>query len=169
MKTSLFPVIAILLSSNVLSFAIEIPSSLRTASEIEKAKTDAAARKKPIAVLQSSRDATCPYTVGGTMDAIKEFRTKTVMIYVDRGEETSLPKNVQDALASVRSFPRTVIMDPTMTNVIATAGYARDPAQQQKIFKEATKKMRDGTSASAGATASAGTDSFGSFFNKAAK
>ncbi len=120
-----------------------VPKAVKEASELDKAKEEAKTANKPVTIIVSDKDTTCPICSTASSTAIKELKSKTVMVYVKSGETASLPDDVRTALNSAQGkyLPRVVIMDSSLSNVIASFSY-NDDASFKKSIREAEKNMR---------------------------
>jgi hypothetical protein len=120
-----------------------LPNSVHEASNLSKATEEAKAKNKPVTILVTDKNTTCGICAGASLTAIKELKSKTEMVYVKTGETSSLPDPVKTGLNSAtgKYLPQVVIVDHSLTNVIASFGY-NDDASFKKAISEAEKKMR---------------------------
>lgn len=153
MKTLL--VLSSLLIARCAFAGFAVPKAVHEGSAIEKATEEAKAANKPVTILVSDKDTTCPICSAASASAIKELKSKSVMVYVKTGETSSLPAAVTSALSGAQGkyLPRVVILDNSLSEVIAAFSY-NDDASFKKEIREAEKKMRPAKPA--GKTAPAG-------------
>jgi hypothetical protein len=76
------------------------------------------------------------------LDAFEGLKSNTIIIYVYRPDWSKIPRLVRQAISSHQSgkyIPKTVIVDPKITQVIAIVPYTRDPNNRKQLFEEANK------------------------------
>jgi hypothetical protein len=141
MKT--LPIIIALIASPFAFAGFNLPGSIHEAGELSKAADEARAKNKPVAIMVTDKNTTCGICASASLTAVKELKSKTEMVYVKSGETSSLPDPVKVGLNSAtgKYLPQIVIVDSSLTNVIAAFGY-NDPASFKKSITEAEKKMR---------------------------
>ena len=122
-----------------------LPVGVYRIAELEEAQERAKTWKKPISFIYSDDDGSCPLTDAASLDAIKNLKYRTVVVYADVGSDwDALPGPVQTALRSSESgrfIPKTVIIDPDFRRVIAIIPYSRDNRERSKLFREALRRI----------------------------
>jgi len=76
------------------------------------------------------------------LDAFEGLNKKTIIIYAYRPDWSQIPPLVRQAISSPQSgqyIPKTVIVDSTITQVIAIVPYTRSPGDRKQLFEEANK------------------------------
>ena len=154
--------LAILALSSAAFADFEVPKSIHSASELDQALAEARAKKKPVTIILSDKATTCGLCSSASTQIIKEFKPKSVMLYVESGEVSKLPEAARTALHAADSgtfIPKTVVMNSDLTAAIAYVPYAREGAVFQKSIRDAERKMR-GTAPSGTAAGSSFDDAF---------
>ncbi len=139
MKTKL--ALVVLLATSTLALAgFKLPSKIFEGSEIDKAKAEAEAKKKPIAILYSDKDSTCPLCNAASETIIRELGAKTVMIYVNN--QAALPPSAIAALAAGKFIPKVAVMDAKLETPLGTVTYESIKEDPRKAFREVEKAIR---------------------------
>jgi hypothetical protein len=143
MKKSLFSFLAIVFTSSVAWAGFNLPNTVHEASEMSKASELAKTKGKSVAILVSDKSTTCPICIGATLTALRELKSKSEVVYVKSGDTSGLPDAAKNGLnqANGKYLPSVVILDATLTTVIASFGY-NDDASFKKAISEAEKKIR---------------------------
>ena len=134
----------------------EVPKSIHSADDLDKALADAKAKNKPVTILYSNKETTCGLCSSASTQIIKELKPKSVMLYVEASDLSKLPEAARTAIRAEESgkfIPKTVIMNSDLTAPIAYVPYSSDDAAFQKSIREAERKMR-GTGSASRATGS---------------
>ncbi len=134
-------ILVLLLTSS--SFALggfKLPPKVFEIGQIDKAKAEAEAKKKPIAILYSNKDSTCPLCSDASEAIIRELGSKTVMIYVT--EKAALPASAVSALSAGKYIPKVAVLDGKLENVLGTVTYESIKEDPRKAFREVEKAIR---------------------------
>ena len=74
------------------------------------------------------------------------FRKCSIVVYVNcKTESGALPEVVKEGLHSEdagRFIPKTVVVDPEISEVIAVVPYARGDSERRKLYAQAFRKIR---------------------------
>ncbi len=83
-------IILLLAFFSVLAQAQRVPRSVFNASEYDKAKAEALAEGKDLALIVTSLNSTCPHAVSGTESVFKKMKSDYVLVLQDlsKGSET---------------------------------------------------------------------------------
>ncbi len=134
-------ILAALFVTSTLAFAgFKLPGKIFEIGEIDKAKAEAEAKKKPIAILYSDKDSTCPLCSSASEEIIRELGQKTVMIYIR--EQSGLPAPAIEALRAGRFIPKVAVMDAKLESALGTVTYESIKADPRKAFREVEKAIR---------------------------
>jgi hypothetical protein len=122
-----------------------IPSGVFTLNQIDKANAKALKDKKPLAFLYSSLPTTCPISYAETMEEVKEFKNKAIVVVGTDREK--LPKVVVDDLQIMRPRsewasmqPRVYITDMECKEILYTV---RSGGEFKKEKIKASKKISE--------------------------
>lgn len=134
--------VAVLIAAPSLAFSgIDLPSKVYTQADLEKAKAEAVTKGKPLSILYTDKDSTCPLCNNAANTMIKELGSKTIMVYVRSTGE--LPATVKDALRPGKFIPKIAVFDPTLTNTLGTVTYESVKDDARKAFREVERAIRD--------------------------
>jgi hypothetical protein len=116
---------------------------------LEAAVAEAKAEGKPLAFLYTDEDTTCPKCEASSLALIDSLHKRTVMLYVAAEEKdwSKVPKAVREGMRKPESgnfIPKTVVVDPGLTNLIAVIPYALGD-EQDRLLKDARKKIAAAT------------------------
>ncbi len=120
---------------------IKIPSKVFDLETLEEAKTEAAAKGKPIAFLYTDKDSTCPLCNAASMTMMKELGNKTVMIYVRSANGLPLP--VMKALEPGKFIPKIAVMDAKLEKSLGMVTYEAVKADSRKAFRDVEKAIKE--------------------------
>lgn len=134
--------IAILIALPTLALAgFKIPGKVFEIAELDKAKAEAAQKGKPIAILYSDKDTTCPLCVNASETIIRELGSKTVMVYVRSAE--SLPPAAQAALQAGAYIPKVAVLNGALDKSLGVVTYEAIKADPRKAFRDVEKAIRE--------------------------
>ena len=117
-----------------------LPAKVFAISDLEKAKAEAQLKKKPIAVLYSDKDSTCPLCSDASETILRELGSKTVMVYVNTKD--GLPKSVSDALNVGKFIPKVAVLDASLENALGTVTYESIKEDPRQAFRDIEKAIR---------------------------
>lgn len=122
-----------------------IPKKAYRVSQFEEAKAEAAAAGKPITVILSDATTSCPLACDASTAVFNTLGRKTVIVYVGRGgaEWQALPGLLKEAFQKPEAgtfIPKTVIVDPEVSRVIAFVPYG-NPGEMNKALSKAKKTI----------------------------
>lgn len=134
--------IAILIALPTLALAgFKIPGKVFEIAELDKAKAEAAQKGKPIAILYSDKDTTCPLCVNASETIIRELGSKTVMVYVRSAG--SLPPAAQAALQAGAYIPKVAVLNGALDKSLGVVTYEAIKADPRKAFRDVEKAIRE--------------------------
>lgn len=130
----------------------QVISAYRTA-DLESAKKEAAAKKKPIAWIASSPklldgqgSISQTSSRGATLHALYALRDKAVLVFMDAYEENhKVLKLVDDALHTPDPHytpPTVVFLDPDASKVLATVIYEKDFVKRGTALGKALEEIK---------------------------
>lgn len=144
MKQVLIVVVLILAVATRVQAAFKMPKSAYRMEALEEAKAEALEKRRPITFIYTTENTSCGLCAYSSKAAADTLRTKSVVVYANSDKDwAQLPGIVRAALSAPeagRFIPKTVILDPEMTKVIATVPYARGQ-EQDKLLKQAKKDL----------------------------
>lgn len=117
-----------------------LPAKVFAIGDLEKAKVEAQLKKKPIAVLYSDKDSTCPLCSDASETILRELGSKTVMVYVNT--KAGLPKSVSDALNAGKFIPKVAVLDASLENALGTVTYESIKEDPRQAFRDVEKAIR---------------------------
>ena len=123
------------------SAGIRLPSKIHEIADLEKAKTEAQQKGRPIAILLTDKDSTCPLCAAATEDIIKELGNKTVMVYAR--SSAGLPEAATSALSAGQYIPKVAVLDAAMTASLGSVTYEAIKEDPRKAFREVKKAIAD--------------------------
>ena len=119
----------------------KVPAKVFDVAEVEKAKAEAQKSGKPIAILYSNKDSTCPLCCNASETMIRELGNKTVMVYARH--ISSLPQSAQNALREGQYIPKVAVLNGTLEQSLGTVTYESIKADPRKAFREVEKAIRE--------------------------
>ena len=119
----------------------KVPGKVFEIAELEKAKAEAAGKGKPIAILYSDKDSTCPLCSGASETILRELGGKTVMVYVRSAAE--LPPAAQEALRPGAYIPKVAVLNAALDRSLGLVTYEAIKADPRKAFREVEKAIRE--------------------------
>ena len=118
---------------------IKLGKSVFRMNQIDDAKAEAKAENEAITFLFTDENTKCGLCQAASMDVINGMKAKSTIVYVNSNNEGALlPKLVQDALKKPEAgqyIPKTVVVDPDITQVIAIVPYDSEQARKSSITK----------------------------------
>ena len=118
---------------------IKMGKSVFRMSQIDAAKEEAKSKNEAITFLYTDENTKCGLCEAASMDVINGMKAKSTIVYVNSNNETPLlPPLVQDALRKPEAgqfIPKTVVVDPDITQVIAIVPYDSEQARKSSITK----------------------------------
>lgn len=141
MKTYLILAVLFCASQSLVLAELKLPSKIFEVTEIEQAKTEAEAKGKPISILYTDKDSTCPLCNNAASVMIKELGSKTVMVYARSRKD--LPQQVGDALRPGSYIPKIAVFDATLQNSLGMVTYEAVKDDARKAFRDVERAIRD--------------------------
>jgi hypothetical protein len=126
------------------SFALadfKLPAKVFSLEELDKAKAEAASKKKPIAILLSDKDSTCPLCSNASQTMIKELGQKTVMVYVR--DYKGLPPAAVEALTPGKYIPKVAVLDEKLEASLGMVTYESVKEDSRTAFRDVEKAIRE--------------------------
>jgi len=120
---------------------IKLPSKVFEVKDLEKAKAEAVAKGKPISVLYTDKDSTCPLCNNAAEKMIKELGSKTVMGY--EPQLGQLPRNVWGAFNEGRFIPKVAVFDSSMERHLGLVTYEAVKEDDRDAFRNVERAIRD--------------------------
>lgn len=140
----------------------DLAQGVRTMAQLDEAVAQAAKEEKPLAFLYSDRSSRCGLCRTASVAVMREFRSRTVMVYVGPHELTGLNPLLQTAFRSEEAgdyLPMTVIADPEMDEILGIIPALFEERERRHKFREINRTLRDRHDTEEGS------DDFDSFFN----
>ncbi len=117
-----------------------LPPGVYRMDELGDARNRAAQLKKPIAFLLSDESSSCPVTDKISLEAIKKFRLRTVVVYAHSTKDwQALPETARTAFRTSEAgkyIPKIVIIDSDFRDVLAIIPCVPDDRDRAKLFRE---------------------------------
>lgn len=121
---------------------IRLPGHTFEASELDKAKTEAQTKNRPIAFLYTDKDSTCPLCDGVGETMIDELGRSVVLVYMRKTAD--VPENVAAALSARGKYiPKLVVFDQYLGKSLGLVTYEEVKAKGSGAFKELDKAIRE--------------------------
>lgn len=136
-----FALLVLMLITLPASAGIKLPSKVFEVKELEKAKAEAVAKGKPISVLYTDKDSTCPLCNTAAEKMIKELGSKTVMVYVRSLGD--LPRNASSAFNEGRFIPKVAVFDSSMERSLGLVTYEAVKEDDRDAFRNVERAIRD--------------------------
>jgi hypothetical protein len=118
---------------------IKMGKSVYRMSQIDAAKEEAKSKNEAITFLYTDENTKCGLCEAASMDVINGMKAKSTIVYVNSNNEGGLlPQLVQEALKKPEAgqfIPKTVVVDPDITQVIAIVPYDSEQARKSSITK----------------------------------
>ncbi len=120
---------------------LKLPSKIYQEADLEKAKVEAAAKSKPLSILYTDKDSTCPLCNNASATMIKELGSKTIMVYVR--STNALPDNVKTAFREGKYIPKIAVFDDKLEKSLGTVTYESVKDDSRKAFREVDRAIND--------------------------
>jgi hypothetical protein len=155
--------IVILLAPSV--FAEAAPRGSFSGSEFEAAKAKAKETGKPIAVVVTNTESSCPKCQAGNVEVFKQMRSDYVLVVNDEAKKDKLPANIEQRTYEIYKskgnvIPIVAVLSPADDKVLGGLCYKQISADSRKAFKnleaEVEAAMANATPAAAPAAKPAG-------------
>ena len=127
---------------------LQVPRQAFRMDNLDQAKEQAAQSNRPITFLFTDSQSSCGLCIRASKDAMDSLINRTTLVFVDQrtGDYGKLPAKVRRAMGSEAAgsyIPKTVIMDPTLDEVIDVIPYIDGVAARDVRWVEANRKARD--------------------------
>lgn len=134
-----FALLALLGLSALAQAEQEFPRGTFQLKDLDKAKAEAAAEKKPIAFIYTDKNTTCPLCQGAADEFLDATKSKAVIVYVDSPSTTTiwptLPDAVKKGLEAGKFIPKIAVTDASASKLITSLNY--------DTYKADNKTVRD--------------------------
>ncbi len=138
-KNGLFFIFLAVLATAGAPGGFKVPMSVYRVDELDKAKTAAQERGKPIALLYSDEHSGCGICVRSSLKIMDELKSRCVLVYIyAHAHLTGLPAPVIQALTAPeggQTIPKTIVMDSQLEKVLLFIPYAKDEALDEALKK----------------------------------
>ena len=135
----------LLLTASSATAGFRLPPGIYRMEAFSEAVVRAKQSNRPLAILLSDENSSCPLSDSASLDAIKKLRLRAVVVYAhSRGDWDSLPGIVKSAFRSPEAgkyIPIVIVVDADVTKVLAVIPYAREERERAKLFREAMRKF----------------------------
>ena len=138
MKTLL---LTLLLTPTLALAGFKVPPKVFEAADLEKAKTEALQKGKPISILYSDKDSTCPLCSNASETIIRELGNKTVMVYAR--SIADMPEAVRTALSTGKYIPKVAVLNASLDAALGTVTYEAIESDPRKAFRNVEKAIRE--------------------------
>ena len=139
MKTKIL--IPILIALPTLALAgFKLPGKVFELADLEKAKTEAVQKGKPISILYSDKDSTCSLCSAASETIIRELASKTIMVYVR--DIATLPAPAQAALQEGKYIPKVAVLNAALDHSLGLVTYEAIQADPRKAFRAVETAIR---------------------------
>ncbi|QJE95365.1 hypothetical protein [Luteolibacter luteus] len=117
----------------------EFPRGTFQLKDLDKAKAEAAAAKKPLAFIYTDKNTTCPLCQGAADEFLDATKSKAVIVYVDSPSTPTiwptLPDAVKKGLEAGKFIPKIAVTDASAEKLITSLNY--------DAYKQDNKTVRD--------------------------
>lgn len=166
MRTTIGICVALgLLTAHAVRAGFELPKKVQRMAQFEQVKSTAAASGKPIAIVLTDTETTCPLCRTASLAVMDALDRKTLIVYANaRDDWRALPQLVRDAFEKPEAgeyIPKTVVVDAGLTRVIATVPYGKPDALDKSLDKAKKAISKAGGTSAAGTSRSGSRSSFG--------
>ena len=130
----------------------KFPRGTFESKDLDKAKAEAVASKKPLAFVMTDKDTTCPLCQNATSEFLDVVKSKTVVVYVSTAGSTSdwngvwnaLPEAAKKGLKAGEKFPKVAVTDAAAANLITSIDYDTHITNDKALreFKKALKPAK---------------------------
>jgi hypothetical protein len=141
MKTYLLLTVLFCASQSLVWAGLKLPSKIFEAKEMEQAMSEAQAKGKPLSILYTDKDSTCPLCNDAAGVMIKELGNKTVMVYARSTRD--LPQPVRDALRPGNYIPKIAVFDASLQESLGMVTYEAVKEDARKAFRDVERAIRD--------------------------
>ena len=128
----------------------KIPKNVYRMDQLEAAKAEAELKDKAITFVYTDEETTCPLCEISSLGVMDGLGSKSIVIYAEaRTDWGKLPELVREAFSNPKAgkyIPMTVVVNTSITNVIAFVPYARG-TDQKKLIKAANKAISEASNA----------------------
>ncbi len=118
---------------------IKMGKNVYRMNQLDAAKEEAKSKNEAITFLFTDEHTKCGLCEAASMDVINGMKAKSAIVYVNANNEAPLlPALVQNALRKPEAgqyIPKTVVVDPDITKVIAIVPYDSEQARKSSITK----------------------------------
>jgi len=148
--------LVILLAPSV--FAEAAPRGSFSGSDFEAAKAKAKETGKPIAVVVTNTESSCPKCQAGNVEVFKQMRSDYVLVVNDEAKKDKLPANIEQRTYEIYKskgnvIPIVAVLSPADDKVLGGLCYKQISADSRKAFKnleaEVASAMANATPAAA--------------------
>jgi hypothetical protein len=133
---------------------VEFPKDTHVLAQLEKAKAEAAATKKPIAFIIADEASTTGREIRATNEFLDVLKSKAVIVYAsvdqaEKDEQPHLPPMVYDAATKVtrQRLPIVILTDEAVSKELAAFAYGmhrkRETIDLDETVRFLKKKLRD--------------------------
>ncbi|WP_367874560.1 hypothetical protein [Luteolibacter sp. Populi] len=123
----------------------KFPRGTFESKDLDKAKAEATAQKKPIAFIMTDKDTTCPLCQGAASAFLDVVKSKAVIVYVNSKETSTvwggLPEAARKGLEAGKFIPKMAVTDASAANLITSINYDSYTADD-KILREFKKALK---------------------------
>lgn len=130
-----------LFSASFAFAGFKVPSKVYQIAELEKAKAEAIEKGKPLAILYSDAESTCPLCSDASTTMMKELGSKTVMVYIKTRD--GLPRLVIDTLTPGKYIPKIAVFDSKLEKPLGMVTYEAVKEDSRSAFRNVEKAIRD--------------------------
>jgi hypothetical protein len=144
-KIATIAVLALVIVGSIASAAFKLPKNVHKIENLADAQTEAREKNKPIAILLTDPNTTCPLMTRASVNVIDALSNKAVVVYLPAAPASNeewakewalLPKLVQDALKSPeagKTAPITIVVDADAKTLIAVIPYVADKDRRARL------------------------------------
>jgi hypothetical protein len=133
---------------------VEFPKGTHVLAQLDQAKAEAAATKRPIAFIIADEASTTAREIRVTNEFLDVLKSKAVIVYAsvdqaDKDEQPHLPPMVYEAAtkATRRRLPIVILTDDTVSKELAAVAYGmhvkRETIDLDETVRFLKKKLRD--------------------------
>jgi hypothetical protein len=135
-------VLSVSIVSMSLRAELELPRGTREAADLAAAQAEARKEGKPVAILYTDKDSTCPLCNGAATTMIEEIERSTVLVYARTKE--GLPDQVGEALSREGKYiPKLVVYDAELQEELGLVIYERVKEDPRNAFDDLKKALRE--------------------------
>lgn len=141
MKTWKLITLLFVTSASLVHADFKLPGKIYKESELAQAREAATKEGKPLSILYSDTETTCPLCSNASLTIIRELSSKTVMVYLS--DINKVPTVIQTALKPGEYIPKVAVFDAGLTQSLGMVTYEAIKEDSRKAFRDVERAVRE--------------------------